>query len=241
MLRRIQKSTGPNKISYEERHPPFSIVLFPRFRRIKLGCSSTRYTRLSVSVLKRYASDHPLVMSLFEALTDLGPEQYPATETSKYLIRLLAGDVCTFRRNVQTSYHLVDQARIVCKDIDQLIRRFDEQEDVDAFDRYSDAIGPLQELLLSLVEITERERAVAFLPPQDSLEQCTRFIAESVEQRRKIRDALTKLRSNVEFKSLGKDTAIPEKDVKAAFRYDDLKFLSTVVNGASEYPTTKLP
>lgn len=81
--------------------------------------------------------------SLFVNLTETA-ESYPATSVSKFLIETIGKDVCGFRRNTQASYRLVEQARIISSAINSLIKRVDEHDDWDAFDKYTAAIDPLE-------------------------------------------------------------------------------------------------
>lgn len=83
--------------------------------------------------------------SLFVNLTEPTAESYPATNVSKYLIELIGKDVCAFRRNTQVSYRVVEQARAISRTINELIKRVDENDDWDAFDKYTQAIDPLEE------------------------------------------------------------------------------------------------
>ena len=81
--------------------------------------------------------------SLFVNLTETA-ESYPATSVSKFLIELIGKDVCAFRRNTQASYRLVEQARTIAAAIHGLIKRVDEHDDWEAFDKYTAAIDPLE-------------------------------------------------------------------------------------------------
>ena len=82
--------------------------------------------------------------SLYLNLTEPEAQSFPATNVSKYLIELIGKDVCSFRRNTQAAYRVVEQARTLAKTINELIADVDNTGDFDAFDRYSPAIDPLE-------------------------------------------------------------------------------------------------
>ena len=72
-------------------------------------------------------------------------EPYPATEIIKYLIDAVGRDVMSFRRNTQVSYLLVDRTRDIFDAINAYIQRTESGEDWDSFDKYTNAIDPIEE------------------------------------------------------------------------------------------------
>jgi|SRR5216684_6520283 len=72
-------------------------------------------------------------------------EPYPATEIIKYLIDAVGRDVRSFRRNAQVSYLLADRARDIFEAINAYIQRTESGEDWDSFDRFTNAIDPIEE------------------------------------------------------------------------------------------------
>ena len=91
-------------------------------------------------------------MSLFESLTKAAANSisYPATAVSKALIEIVAEDVCTFRRNTQVSYRIVEQFSAIRKCIEDLIKEVEEPTTTDwtAYDTYTEAIDPLEEYVI---------------------------------------------------------------------------------------------
>ena len=83
--------------------------------------------------------------TLFQSLTRLENQVFPATESIKQLIQTIARDVVRFRRNTQISYHFVARATRVCDEINDLIRRVDETDDWDSYDKFTEAIDLLEE------------------------------------------------------------------------------------------------
>jgi hypothetical protein len=75
----------------------------------------------------------------------LPTEAYPATEVIKYLIDTVGHDVMSFRRNAQVSYMLVDRARDICDAINGYIQRTESGEDWNSFDKFTNAIDPIEE------------------------------------------------------------------------------------------------
>jgi hypothetical protein len=83
--------------------------------------------------------------TLFQSLTQLENHVFPATESIKQLIQTIARDVVRFRRNTQISYHFVARATHVCDEINDLIRKVDENDDWDSYDKFTEAIDILEE------------------------------------------------------------------------------------------------
>jgi hypothetical protein len=72
-------------------------------------------------------------------------EAYPATELIKYLIDAVGRDVMSFRRNAQVSYLLVDRTRDIFDAINAYIQRTETGEDWDSYDKFTNAIDPIEE------------------------------------------------------------------------------------------------
>ena len=72
-------------------------------------------------------------------------EAYPATELIKYLIDAVGRDVMSFRRNAQVSYLLVDRTRDIFDAINAYIQRTESGEDWDSYDKFTNAIDPIEE------------------------------------------------------------------------------------------------
>jgi len=85
------------------------------------------------------------VSTMLMGLTRLSNEAYPATDVIKYLIDTVGHDVMSFRRNTQVSYMLVDRARDICDAINGCIQRTEGGEDWMSFDKFTNAIDPVEE------------------------------------------------------------------------------------------------
>jgi len=83
--------------------------------------------------------------SLFTTLTKPTTEGYPVTEVIKYLIEVVGRDVVSFRRNAQVSFILVDRARDICDAINIHVKKTESGTDWASFEKFSDAIDPVEE------------------------------------------------------------------------------------------------
>jgi hypothetical protein len=72
-------------------------------------------------------------------------DAYPATELIKYLIDAVGRDVMSFRRNAHVSYLLVDRTRDIFDSLNAYIQRTESGEDWNSFDKYTNAIDPIEE------------------------------------------------------------------------------------------------
>jgi len=85
------------------------------------------------------------VFSLYKSLTEIPGTKYGATELSQELISLSGQHICNFKRNAQTTYRIISRAREICKQINTLIERVERENDWNIYDKYSSAVGPLEE------------------------------------------------------------------------------------------------
>jgi len=83
--------------------------------------------------------------SLLNTLTKPKTEGYPATEVIKYLVEVVGCDVVSFKRNAQVSFILVDRARDICDAINVHIKKTESGTDWASFEKFSDAIDPIEE------------------------------------------------------------------------------------------------
>ncbi|KAG9034872.1 hypothetical protein FRB95_012429 [Tulasnella sp. JGI-2019a] len=102
--------------------------------------------------------------SLFDDLTHIEFEPFPATQATINTIRRLAGAACTARRNCQTIFSLVSAARGVCHKIHNLIHecydaRLSEDYRWMAFDCFDTMLEGLESILDGCSDILEDESA----------------------------------------------------------------------------------
>jgi len=144
------------------------------------------------------------------------PEGYPATDLVKYLLKNLALDISKFRRHIQSSFAIVRKSRNVYDALQPLMRSVEMAQTSDwrGFDRYTAAIGPLEEsvifadhfcirliveelsirLLLGLT-IGPGDNPPGNLPPETDIASCITFIERWATDRRAIVSTSEKFRS----------------------------------------------
>ena len=75
-------------------------------------------------------------------------DRFAATALSRELIHAVAKQVCSFRRNTQVSYRVVEQYALIHQRVNGLIDTVENGQDAtawDAYDTYTAAIDPLEE------------------------------------------------------------------------------------------------
>jgi hypothetical protein len=97
------------------------------------------------------------VYSLHDDLTRISGPTYGATELSQELISLSGRYICNFKRNAQTTYHIISHARDLCVAINTLIKAVDDNEsDWTSYEKYTSAIGPLEECVQPITHVVFR-------------------------------------------------------------------------------------
>ncbi|CAE6511206.1 unnamed protein product [Rhizoctonia solani] len=133
-------------------------------------------------------------------------KSFPATDLIYKLLHHTGADVSAFRRNCQISYRLIEYARDLYDEINARILIAEESGSWEHYDAYYSAIDPLEEVLLTIVEITEIERdeylVVSPLPPLDQPVDVwiKKFISDWQTNRTKIRESFQDLRTREELK-----------------------------------------
>ena len=85
--------------------------------------------------------------SLFELLVvPAKDDRFAATALSRELIHAVAKQVCSFRRNTQVSYRVVELYGLIHQRINGLIETVENGDGAwEAYDTYTSAIDPLEE------------------------------------------------------------------------------------------------
>ncbi|KAG9127212.1 hypothetical protein FRC07_000173, partial [Ceratobasidium sp. 392] len=170
------------------------------------------------------------------------PPKHGATELVEHLIKLIGADVCTLRKNIQGSYRFVDTARNLCDSINDLITRVTESEDDpevwNAFERYSEAIDPLEETLQGFVPEEDLDDD-HYLYNSSSIDACLLHIRRWGTSRSHVREQLRLLRTQDKLSILLNSTAEDEKDIEAAHQHDDRAFLNDLVTATKSYLSNK--
>ncbi|CAE7192933.1 unnamed protein product, partial [Rhizoctonia solani] len=108
---------------------------------------------------------------------------YPATDLIYKLLHHIAADVSSFRRNCQVSYRLVEYARDLYDEINSRIREAESSGSWESYDAFDGAIRPLEEVLISLREVTEVEREEYLIdanPPEMAEQSIEAWISRSI-------------------------------------------------------------
>ncbi|KAF7979911.1 hypothetical protein HWV62_40310 [Athelia sp. TMB] len=101
-------------------------------------------------------------MSLFSTLTDVTVDGHvnAATQLIQDLLKVCAFDACSAKRNTFSIFGLLSIARDLCKAIHLLAKEVDDAQDLDdwvAFEKYTAAIDPLEQLLFKIVDWVAKE------------------------------------------------------------------------------------
>jgi len=170
--------------------------------------------------------------SLYDQLAAVPSQAFVATDCIKHLIQVVSYDICALKRNTQTAYLLIYKICDMYKEINDLIRRVDTEDGNTwgSYDRYTTAINPLEDFLLRVSDLAEKESHL-WLTDHDSIDDCLYSIAEWAENRAKIRGFMTELRTRVpKFPPFSKD------DVRLAQKHDDSNLLSILCHHIKTHP-----
>ncbi|KAG8783209.1 hypothetical protein FRC12_019966 [Ceratobasidium sp. 428] len=175
--------------------------------------------------------------SLFDEWVRDRPK-HEATALVEHLIKLVGADVCALRKNTQVSYRFVDTARSLCDSINGLIERVQEHADWDAFEKYANAIDPLEVALRDFTTDEDLDEG-CYLSNPSKIEACLAHINRWAKARSDIRGHLRHLRTQKELSVLLESTPEDDKDVEDAHRHDDRTFLSDLVVATKSYLSKK--
>ncbi|KAH9017890.1 hypothetical protein EDB84DRAFT_1442629 [Lactarius hengduanensis] len=168
--------------------------------------------------------------SLFDTLTKPTTEGYPATEVIKYLIEVVGRDVVSFRRNAQVSYLLVDRARDICDAINIHVKKTESGTDWSSFEKFSDAIDPVEDALFKLVAFTEDEKTLHLIEG-NSVHDCIASADNWVTNREEIWTTLDHLETTTEltilFSGVNVSSRLAERE--EARNHDDKTLLGDVI------------
>ncbi|KAI0300029.1 hypothetical protein B0F90DRAFT_1630389, partial [Multifurca ochricompacta] len=94
-------------------------------------------------------------------------------------------DVVSFRRNTQVSYMVVERARDIVDAINEYIQKVENSDtgDWDSFEKFTQAVEPLEEILFKLLAFTEDEKA-RYFAGASTIEDCVSS-TESWDKNRK--------------------------------------------------------
>ncbi|KAH8990442.1 hypothetical protein EDB86DRAFT_3080426 [Lactarius hatsudake] len=168
--------------------------------------------------------------SLFDTLTKPTTEGYPATEVIKYLIEVVGRDVVSFRRNAQVSYLLVDRARDICDAINIHVKKTESGTDWSSFEKFSDAIDPVEDALFKLIAFTEDEKTLHLIEG-NSVHDCIASADNWVTNREEIWTTLDHLETTTELTNLFSGVNVSSRlaEREEARNHDDKTLLGDVI------------
>ncbi|KAF8265882.1 hypothetical protein EI94DRAFT_1734447 [Lactarius quietus] len=185
-------------------------------------------------------------ISLLTTFTKPTTEGYPATEIIKYLIEVVGRDVVSFRRNAQVPFMLIDRARDICDAINIHIKKTESGTDWASFEKFSDALDPVEEALFKLVAFTEDEKGF-HLVEGESVQDCIISVNNWATNREELWSTLDHLETTTELTNLfsGVDVSSRKAERKEARTQDDKTFFKEVIEEIdrtfSALPNLKLP
>ncbi|KAF7982745.1 hypothetical protein HWV62_26628 [Athelia sp. TMB] len=171
-------------------------------------------------------------MSLFEVLTDVKVDNHEnaSTQLIQDLLNVSAFDACTAKRNTFSAFGLLSDARDLCKEIHKLAKQVDEAEALDdwvAYDKYTAAIDPLEQLLFKIVDWVAKESGL-FLNNTSTIAEAIEFIATW----EKARVELVKLKTieSKELQSIKPASSFSDAELQ---RHDDRCLVSALCDEIS--------
>ncbi|KAG8933639.1 hypothetical protein FRC02_011462 [Tulasnella sp. 418] len=160
---------------------------------------------------------------LYTELTTFRTVPSPATTQIISVIQRLAIDACKSRRFTQGVCLLIARARDICDHIHDLINDFQQNRDLDVFDRYTQMIENLEERLFEALFLTRMEMGETI----DAEIVNPRVISCWAENRNLLQDIISDLHSEEDFGATEPQWAV---DANIAFHHDDIVWLSAVCN-----------
>ncbi|QRV99747.1 hypothetical protein RhiJN_27766 [Ceratobasidium sp. AG-Ba] len=153
---------------------------------------------------------------------------------AEHLIAIRAADVCAFRRNTQVSYRFVDAARCLVDKINDLIAAVENDGDWSAYEKFTVAIDPLEELLLAF-ETEDDGNEENNLMNTTTVDDCRASISGWEKNRTIVRTVLERLTTHKSLSVLLDPDQKDRVDLAAAYRHDDLTLLNEFVAGIKRH------
>ncbi|KAG8706766.1 hypothetical protein FRC11_007985, partial [Ceratobasidium sp. 423] len=149
---------------------------------------------------------------------------YQATDVIYKLLRVVGTEVCSFRRNHQVAYRLVERARDLYDAINARIHLVDINDSWEDYEVYTQAIDPLEEILLNIIPVVFDEQGLDHLSTSTWAEY-VRVTEQWCQNRLAIRNCFQDLRTKPQFKALMTTLIDDGDDVLSAYTLDDLSYL----------------
>ncbi|KAJ7495241.1 hypothetical protein FB451DRAFT_1213670 [Mycena latifolia] len=157
-------------------------------------------------------------LSLFAELTRQTKTPFPVTDLLTTLLQSAGHDACLTKRNLHSSYWTVSRARDLCDTINDLAGKAGDGESWDAFDKYTNMIVALEQILLDFSLVAEKESAATKLPTAPMIQNDLGFIDSWRINRMALHDTMQKLLESEYLRDASVRTVV---DFKAIQRHDD--------------------
>ncbi|CAE6417988.1 unnamed protein product [Rhizoctonia solani] len=158
---------------------------------------------------------------------------YPATDAINKLLRVVGAEVCSFHRNHQVAYRLVERARDLYDAINARIYLVDINDSWEDYEIYTQAIDPLEEVLLHIILVAFDERKLDHIST-DSWAEYVRVTGQWRENRLAIRDCLRNMKTKPQFQALTDTLIDDEENLLNAYTLDDLSYLDYLLRVIGE-------
>ncbi|CAE6357756.1 unnamed protein product [Rhizoctonia solani] len=149
---------------------------------------------------------------------------YPATDIIYKLLKVVGAEVCSFHRNQQVAYRLVECARDLFDAINARIHLVDKSDSWEDYEIYTQAIDPLEEILLKFVLIAFDDGGLDHLATS-SWAEYVRVTEQWRENRLEIRNCFRSMKTKPQFQALISTLMDGEDDILDAYILDDLSYL----------------
>ncbi|KZP22277.1 hypothetical protein FIBSPDRAFT_931263 [Athelia psychrophila] len=183
-------------------------------------------------------------MSLFESLTDTtiatSAEENASTQLIRDLLKVGALDACTAKRNTFSAFSLLSTARDLCKQIHTLAQEVDDSDDLDdsgAYEKYTKAIEPLEQLLFKIVDWVAQE-SDQFLNKADTIEEAIECIAVWEKARMDLWELKTSEAAEMDLQAIKSASPSSDTDLQT---HDDRCLISALCEDISTNTTFNGP
>ncbi|KAF8266939.1 hypothetical protein EI94DRAFT_1802333 [Lactarius quietus] len=173
------------------------------------------------------------------SLTNFNGSSFAATEAIKWLLQVIGRDVVSFRRNTHVSYLVVERARDIVNTINEYIARVENSTtgDWESFEKFSEAIEPLEEILFKLLLFTEDEKT-RYFGSDHTIAECVTSTVAWATNREQLSETLKSFDTREPLVNLfdQHDAESRERERQEALTHDD-QFPKYVVSAVAPLDT----
>ncbi|CCO34157.1 hypothetical protein BN14_08250 [Rhizoctonia solani AG-1 IB] len=158
---------------------------------------------------------------------------YPATDSIHNLLKVVGSEVCSFHRNHQVAYRLVEYARDLYDAINARIHLVDNTGSWEDYEIYTQAIDPLEEVLLNFTLVAFNETGLDHLST-NSWEEYVSVTEQWSDNRVAIRNYFQSMKTKPQFQALTSALTNGEDDILNACTLDDISYLDYLLQVIEE-------